>query len=42
MGNVVAKAIVERFLENWDVGIDMVSLLSMLAIVFVATVWVYS
>ena len=42
MGNVVVKAIVDPFLENWLEEIDMVSLLSMLAIVFVATFWVYS
>jgi hypothetical protein len=41
MGNVVAKTIVDRFLENWLEAIDLVSLLSMLAIVFAATCWVY-
>jgi hypothetical protein len=41
MGNVVAKAIVNRFLENWLEGIDVVSLISMLTIMFIATYWVY-
>jgi hypothetical protein len=41
MGNVVAKTIVDRFLESGLEATDLVSLLSMLVIVFVATCWVY-
>jgi len=41
MVKLVAQAIVDLFLEDWLEGIDLVSLLSMLAIVFVTTCWVY-
>ncbi len=41
MDKLIAEANMDRFTETWLEGIDLVSLLSMLAIVFAVTCWVY-
>ena len=41
MDKLIAEANLGRFTETWLEGIDLVSVLSMLAVVFVTTLWVY-